>query len=89
LLRAAEQNEAIFHAAVAMGSMHKTVMSKQFLGTDFEDDIYSVKQYTRALRILASRTDDDQVASLDVMLTACILFTGFEVLLVFVWKKFC
>jgi hypothetical protein len=80
LLRAAEQNDAIYYAAVAMGSMHKTVMSRQLLGTDVDEDLYAIKQYTQSLRILASRPDSNHVASVDVMLTACILFTGFEVL---------
>jgi hypothetical protein len=79
-LRAVEQNDAIYHAAVAMGSMHKTVFARQSMSTDFSEDVYAVKQYNKSLRILAARPDSKHVAPVDVMLTACILFTGFEVL---------
>jgi hypothetical protein len=79
VLRAAEQNDAIYHAVLAIGSMHKTTMSRQSLSTDLNDDEYAVRQYTRSLRMLASRSESDPVAKIDVILAACILFVGFEV----------
>jgi hypothetical protein len=80
VLRAAEQNDAIYHAVLAIGSMHKTIISRQLLSTDLDDDKYAVKQYTRSLRMLASGPDSDHVATVDVILAACILFIGFEVI---------
>lgn len=80
LLRAVDQNDAIYHAAVALGSMHKTIVAKQSLSTDFEEDVYAVKQYNRSLRILTDRPDSSHATPVDVILIACILFTGFEVL---------
>jgi hypothetical protein len=77
VLRAAEQNDAIYHAVLAIGSMHRTVMSRQRRSSDLDEDVYAVKQYTRSLRILAAQADN--VASVDVVLAACILFIGFEV----------
>jgi hypothetical protein len=74
VLRAAEKNDAIYHAVLAIGSMHKTIMSRQLLSTALDDDGYAVKQYTRSLRMLG-----DHIAAVDVVLTACILFIGFEV----------
>jgi hypothetical protein len=80
VLRAAEQNDAIYHAALAIGSMHRTIMSKQLLSTDLDDDMYAVKQYTRSLRMLASKADSEHFATVDIVLAACILFIGFEVI---------
>lgn len=79
VLRAAEQNDAIYHAVLAIGSMHKTIVSKQSLSTHLNYDTYAVKQYTRSLRMLMSTRDGDHVATVDTILAACILFTGFEV----------
>jgi hypothetical protein len=80
MLRAADQNDAIYHAMLAMGSMHKTVVSRQSLSTDLDDDVYAVKQYTRSMRMLASELNKDNVNSIDIILTACILYIGFEVM---------
>jgi hypothetical protein len=76
VLRAAEQSDAIYYAVLALGSMHKTVLSRQSLSTDLDEDVYAVKQYTRSLRLLGL---GDQAATVDIILTACILFIGFEV----------
>jgi hypothetical protein len=80
VLRAAEQNNAIYHAVLAMGSMHKTVMSGQLLSTNLDEDMYAIKQYTCSLRMLAAGSDSGYVATVDVILAACILFIGFEVI---------
>lgn len=79
VLRAAEQSDAIYHAVLAIGSMHKTIISRQSLSTGLNDDNYAVGQYTRALRILASPPDSSQAFTTDVVLAACLLFIGFEV----------
>lgn len=75
VLRAAEQNDAIYHAVLAIGSMHKSIMTKNPPSIDGGSEVYAVKQYTRSLRLLAS----GESATIDVMLAACILFVGFEV----------
>ena len=79
MLRAAEQNDAIYYAVLAIGSIHKTILSRQSLSTDLDDDKYAVEQYTRSLRVLAAGSESDHIATVDVMLAACILFIGFEV----------
>lgn len=79
LLRAIDQSDVLFHAAVAIGSIHKTVFSRQSLITYFEEDSYAVKQYNRSLRILAKQSEPNRGALVNVALIACILFTGFEV----------
>jgi hypothetical protein len=79
VLRAAEQNDAIYHAVLAIGSMHRTIVSRQSLSSGLDDDMYAVKQYTRSMRMLASGPDSEQFATVDVTLAACILFIGFEV----------
>ncbi|KAF2430654.1 hypothetical protein EJ08DRAFT_214961 [Tothia fuscella] len=78
MLQAVEQNDAVYHAMLAMGSMHKTISTKQTLDNTLEEDIYAVQQYTRAMRILVSKINNDGAAPVDVVLTACILFIGFE-----------
>jgi hypothetical protein len=55
-------------------------MSKQALSTNLDEDMYAVGQYTRSLRMLASGAKSDPVATVDVILAACILFIGFEVI---------
>lgn len=80
VLRAAEQNDAIHHAALAVGSMHKTVLSQQVLSTDLHDDEYAVQQYTHSLRKLAAAQSVDNSNSVDVVLAACVLYIGFEVM---------
>lgn len=74
VLRAAEQNDAIYHAVLAIGSMHKSFMSRQWLNIE-EEDTYAVKQYSRSLRTLASKRS----ATVDTVLAACIIYIGFEV----------
>lgn len=79
LLRAIDQSDVLYHAAVAMGSIHKTAFSRQSLITYFEEDSYAVKQYNRSLRILARQSEPNRGPLVNVALIACLLFTGFEV----------
>lgn len=82
VLSAAEQNNGIFHASLAIASMHRTLLSSQSKSR-LDDDGYAVKQYTCALRRLAvNARRSDEVAAVDVMLTACVLFIGFEVIII-------
>ncbi|KIV99596.1 uncharacterized protein PV09_08772 [Verruconis gallopava] len=78
LLQASEHSDAIYHAALAMGSMHRTVLSRQSLSVGLEEDPYAVKQYTKSLRMLAPARNNDQSISADIVLSACLLFIGFE-----------
>lgn len=79
ILRAVEQNEALYHAALAMGSMHKTIMSGQKLQIQLDDNQYAIQQYTKALRKLVPGQDHGTTVPVEVILTACLLFIGFEV----------
>lgn len=79
LLRAINQSDVLYHAAVAMGHIHKTIFSRHSLITYFEEDSYALKQYNRSLRILATRSEPNGGHLVNVALIACILFTGFEV----------
>jgi hypothetical protein len=79
VLRAADQNDAIYHAALSIGSIHKTVLQKQKLCIHLDEDEYAVQQYTRSLRRLLSGQEAHGSTSVDIILAACILYIGFEV----------
>jgi len=76
VLRATRQNDAIYYAALSIGSMHRTVLQRQVLCTGLDVDEYAVQQYTRSLRCLVS---DNRKTSVDTVLAACLLYIGFEV----------
>lgn len=78
ILRTIEQNDVLYHAALAIGSVHKTVLAKQQLDVDLDVDRYAVKHYTKALRLLSPGANG-VAPPIEVMLTACLLFVGFEV----------
>lgn len=79
LLRAVEQNDALYHAALAVASIHKTVVSRQKLSIRLDDDEYAIRQYTKALRCLSPDPSDSATVDFGVVLVACLLFIGFEV----------
>lgn len=79
ILRAMEQSDALYHATLAMGSMHKTILEKQRLNIGLDDDKWAIKQYTRSLRMLSASSEEAKKAPLEVILTACLLYIGFEV----------
>jgi hypothetical protein len=79
ILQAVEQSDALYHASLAIGSMHKTLLSKQVLRIRLEDDQYAIKQYTQSLRMLSPNSDSKNETPIEVVLTACLLYIGFEV----------
>ena len=79
ILRAIEHSDALYHAALAMGSVHKTVLSQQKLEIDLDGDHFALKEYTRALRSLSPTSKMASSTPVEIVLTACLLFLGFEV----------
>jgi hypothetical protein len=79
MLRVVEQNDALYHAALAVASMHKTIVSRRKLNMKLDDDQYAVKQYTKALRFLSPDPSNNATTPIEVVLIACLLFISFEV----------
>ena len=79
MLRAVEQNDALYRAALAIASIHKTVLLKRRLIVKLDEDQYAIKHYTRALRCLSLDSQKNASNPLEVVLLACLLFIGFEV----------
>lgn len=78
ILRAAQNNEAIWYAAIALGSAHEAVILKR-LGVDTIQEYWTLQQYSRAMRCLTRSGAHGEQPSIDVMITASIMFMIFEV----------
>ena len=83
ILQAAHHNESLWHAMVALGSIHErfTVGDQSVFARnhDSEQGGLALKQYTKAISKLTSPTGSGAKPDIDVFLAACILFSSFEV----------
>jgi hypothetical protein len=78
ILRAAHHNNAILHAAIAVGSAHKNLVTRANRSVSTDDE-WAVQQYNKAIRSLTTTKETAAPQSLDVILAVCVLFTCFEV----------
>lgn len=78
LLQATYHQPAIWHAVVALGSLHwrfETLHSHE----NEDDSGFALEQYLKAIAYLLVPTKERRMPAADVALISCILFTGFEV----------
>jgi hypothetical protein len=93
VLQLSQREKTIWHAIIALGSLHENFVEKQqdLTGIEFlhrEQDAFTLREYSTAIRALlkpSGKTDDKITVSsfgnvtVDVCLISCILFTCFEV----------
>ena len=83
VLRTAFHEPAIRHAIVALGSLHERFEASDPLisrsNSQKVDGGFALEQYNRAIRYLLKPITESGRQALDVALTACALFTCFEV----------
>jgi hypothetical protein len=78
VLRASHHNDAIWQAAVALGSAHEVYLHRKF-GLQCPEEDRALQRYNRAIRSL---TKSDAVAEqppLDVVMAVSVIFMVFEV----------
>lgn len=85
ILQAAHHEPAIYHAVIALGSLHERFMAHGGLvarskTTVYRDD-FALQEYSTAIRALVQPLIEKRSQSMDVCLIACILFSCFEVIL--------
>jgi transcription factor-like protein len=86
ILRAAQNNDTIWHAVVAVGAAHREV---ELRGDSFNDE-WAVQQYSKAISHLTGAKGRTNAPTVDVTLAVCLLFVAFEVLSDLVlFKRFC
>lgn len=78
LLQATHHEPAVWHAVVALGSLHQN-FEQRHINMKGEDDVFAVKQYVKAIGFVLMPVRDRGKQAADVALIACILFICFEV----------
>jgi hypothetical protein len=78
LLQATHHQPAIWHAVVALGSLHRHFDESYFRCPDQEIDDFATHQYIRAIALVLMPIRERGKQAADVALMACILFTCFE-----------
>jgi hypothetical protein len=78
ILRASAQNQAIYYATLAVGSIHKDLETRCD-GNAVTSDEWATKQYINSIRSLTVKTSVSNNAQMDVVLATCVLYTCFEV----------
>ncbi|KFY00843.1 hypothetical protein O988_03082 [Pseudogymnoascus sp. VKM F-3808] len=79
VLQACLREEAIWHAAVALGAAHGRLYAEKSRGGEgqrWEGEGFAIKQYVKAISCLTRRGSGER--RIDVALMACVLFTCFE-----------
>ena len=77
LLQAIHHEPAVQHAAVALGSAHEHFEISSNLSE--KDQEFSLQQYVRAIKLVASPTTGEGRQAADVALMTCAIFVCFEV----------
>lgn len=77
ILRAAQNNDIIWHAVLAVGAAHREIE----LRGDGCSDEWAVKHYNKAIGHLTRRISVEDPLTVDITLTVCLLFIAFEVFL--------
>ena len=78
VLRASQQNDALWHAATALGAAHEAYL-RGGVGLETLEEDRALKQYNKAIRCLMRRDGMGEQTSSDVMMAASIIFMAFEV----------
>ncbi|KIM95570.1 hypothetical protein OIDMADRAFT_33665 [Oidiodendron maius Zn] len=79
LLQATHHEPAVWHAVVALGSLHQN-FEQRHISMKREDDVFAVKQYVKAIGFVLMPVRDRGKQAADVALMTCILFICFEIL---------
>jgi hypothetical protein len=80
LLQATHHQPAIWHAVIALGSLHRH-FEENYSNANQEDDGFALQQYVRAISFVLVPIRERGKQAADVALMTCILFTCFEVIL--------
>lgn len=83
VLQASLTEPAVLHAALALGSAHRSSPSMQITkrsSVPDEQEQFTLRHYSKAIRHLRPRVDDHSKASLRVALVSCALFVCLEFL---------
>jgi hypothetical protein len=77
ILRASHHNDALWHAATALGFAHEAYLHRRFDGKTLDEN-RALKQYNKAMRCFMRPHIGEQEGH-QVVMTASILFMAFEV----------
>jgi hypothetical protein len=75
IFRAAQNNDTIWHAVVAVGAAHRDIDSRG----DGSSDEWAICQYSKAMSHITRAKCHKEALSFDVTLTVCLLFAAYEV----------
>jgi hypothetical protein len=78
LLQATHHQPAIWHAVVALGSLHRRFETIHSYENE-DEDAFALQQYLKAIAYVLVPIRERRKQAADVALMSCVLFTGFEV----------